>query len=146
MSLTDGRSKMSKSDPNEGSRITLLDPPELITKKIKRAKTDPERGLEFGNPERPETDNLLGLYSILSGIGRDAAAAECAEMGWGQFKPLLTEATVAALEPIQARHRELMADRSELDRVLEEGQRNAEAVANATLERVRDALGLAKRS
>ena len=137
---------MSKSDPNEGSRITLLDPPELITKKIKRAKTDPERGLEFGNPERPETDNLLGLYSILSGIGRDAAAAECAEMGWGQFKPLLAEATVAALEPIQARHGELMADRSELDRVLQEGQQNAEAVANATLERVRDALGLAKRS
>ena len=146
MSLTDGRSKMSKSDPNEGSRITLLDPPELITKKIKRAKTDPERGLEFGNPNRPETDNLLGLYSILSGIGREAAAAECAEMGWGQFKPLLAEATVAALEPIQARHRELMADRSELDRVLTEGQQNAETVANATLQRVRDALGLAKRS
>ena len=82
MSLTDGRSKMSKSDPNEGSRITLLDPPELITKKIKRAKTDPERGLEFGNPGRPETDNLLGLYAILSGKGREAAAAECAEMGW----------------------------------------------------------------
>ena len=146
MSLTDGRSKMSKSDPNEGSRITLLDPPELITKKIKRAKTDPERGLEFGNPERPETDNLLGLYAILSGRGREAAAAECAEMGWGQFKPLLAEATVAALEPIQARHRELMADRSELDQVLADGQRKAETVANATLERVRDALGFAKRS
>ena len=74
MSLTDGRSKMSKSDPNEGSRITLLDPPELITKKIKRAKTDPERGLEFGNPDRPETDNLLGLYAILSGKEREQAA------------------------------------------------------------------------
>ena len=146
MSLTDGRSKMSKSDPNEGSRITLLDPPELITKKIKRAKTDPERGLEFGNPERPETDNLLGLYAILSGRGREAAAAECAEMGWGQFKPLLAEATVAALEPIQARHRELMADRAELDQVLADGQQKAETVANATLERVRDALGFAKRS
>ena len=67
-------------------------------------------------------------------------------MGWGQFKPLLAEATVAALEPIQARHRELMADRSELDRVLTEGQQNAETVANATLQRVRDALGLAKRT
>ena len=146
MSLTDGRSKMSKSDPNEGSRITLLDPPELITKKIKRAKTDPERGLEFGNPGRPETDNLLGLYAILSGKGREAAAAECAEMGWGQFKPLLAEATVAALEPIQRRHQELMGDRAELDRVLAVGRDQAETVATATLERVRDALGFAKRS
>ncbi|MBL6802398.1 MAG: tryptophan--tRNA ligase [Synechococcus sp. BS307-5m-G38] len=146
MSLTDGRSKMSKSDPNDGSRITLLDPPELITKKIKRAKTDPERGLEFGNPDRPETDNLLGLYAILSGKGREAAAAECAEMGWGQFKPLLAEATVAALEPIQRRHQELMGDRAELDRVLAVGRDQAETVATATLERVRNALGFAKRS
>ena len=146
MSLTDGRSKMSKSDPNDGSRITLLDPPELITKKIKRAKTDPERGLEFGNPHRPETDNLLGLYAILSGRGRETAAAECAEMGWGQFKPLLAEATVAALEPIQRRHQELMDDRAELDRVLAVGRDQAETVATATLERVRDALGFAKRS
>ena len=146
MSLTDGRSKMSKSDPNEASRITLLDPPELITKKIKRAKTDPERGLEFANPDRPETDNLLGLYAILSGKGREAAADECADMGWGQFKPLLADAAVAALEPIQARHKELMADRVELDRVLAKGRDQAESVANASLERVRDALGFAKRS
>ena len=144
MSLTDGRSKMSKSDPNEGSRITLLDPPELITKKIKRAKTDPERGLEFGNPDRPETDNLLGLYAILSGKGREQAATECAEMGWGQFKPLLAEATVNALEPIQARYRELMQDPTELDQVLSTGREKAETVANATLERVRDALGFAR--
>ena len=145
MSLTDGRSKMSKSDPNEGSRITLLDPPELITKKIKRAKTDPERGLEFANPDRPETDNLLGLYAILSGKGRDAAAQECADMGWGQFKPLLADATVAALAPIQTRHRDLMEDRTELDRVLAKGRDQAESVANETLERVRSALGFAKR-
>ena len=143
MSLTDGRSKMSKSDPNEGSRITLLDPPELITKKIKRAKTDPERGLEFGNPERPETDNLLSLYAILSGKGREQAAAECADMGWGQFKPLLAEATVAALEPIQARYHLLMEDRKELEQVLKNGRHKAESVANATLFRVRDALGFA---
>ncbi|WP_413442772.1 tryptophan--tRNA ligase [Synechococcus sp. MIT S1220] len=141
MSLTDGRSKMSKSDPNEGSRITLLDPPELITKKIKRAKTDPLMGLEFGNPERPETDNLLGLYAILSGKGRTAVAQECAEMGWGRFKPLLAEAAVAALEPIQARHRELMADPAELDNVLAVGRDRAEAVAVSTLDRVRSAMG-----
>ena len=146
MSLTDGRNKMSKSDPNEGSRITLLDPPELITKKIKRAKTDPERGLEFGNPDRPETDNLLGLYAILSGKGREQAASECAEMGWGQFKPMLAEATVNALEPIQVRYRELMSDPAELDQVLSTGREKAETVANATLERVREALGFARRA
>ena len=144
MSLTNGNCKMSKSDPNEGSRITLLDPPELITKKIKRAKTDPERGLEFGNPDRPETDNLLGLYAILSGKGREQAATECAEIGWGQFKPLLAEATVSALEPIQARYRELMQNPTELDQVLRTGREKAETVANATLERVRDALGFAR--
>ena len=146
MSLTDGRSKMSKSDPNEGSRITLLDPPDQITKKIKRAKTDPERGLEFGNPERPETDNLLGLYALLSGRGREAAAAECSEMGWGQFKPLLAEATVAALDPIQKRYQELMEDRAQLLAVLETGRERAGAVADASAQRVRSALGFLRSS
>ena len=146
MSLTDGRSKMSKSDPNEGSRITLLDPPEQITKKIKRAKTDPERGLEFGNPERPETDNLLGLYALLSGRGREAAAAECSAMGWGQFKPLLAEATVAALDPIQKRYHELMEDRAQLLAVLETGRQRAGAVADASVQRVRAALGFLRSS
>ncbi len=141
MSLTDGGSKMSKSDPNEGSRITLLDPPELITKKIKRAKTDPTMGLEFGNPARPEADNLLGLYALLSGLGRDAAARECAQMGWGQFKPLLAEATVEALRPVQERYRELRQDPATLAAVLQAGRDRAGAVAHHTLQRVRDALG-----
>lgn len=141
MSLTDGRSKMSKSDPNEGSRITLLDPPELITKKIKRAKTDPVMGLEFGNPERPEADNLLGLYALLSGRSRTAAASECAEMGWGRFKPLLAEATIEALRPIQERYAQWRADPASLQQVLTEGRERAGAVAEATLQRVRDALG-----
>ena len=141
MSLTDGRSKMSKSDPNEGSRITLLDPPELIAKKVKRAKTDPERGLEFDNPDRPETDNLLGLYAILSGKGRDAVARECIEMGWGQFKPLLAEATIAALEPIQERYRLLMDDRAQLEKVLQQGRERASSVADSTVMRTREAMG-----
>jgi tryptophanyl-tRNA synthetase len=141
MSLTDGSSKMSKSDPNEGSRITLLDPPELITKKIKRAKTDPTMGLEFGNPERPEADNLLGLYALLSGRGRDAAARECAAMGWGQFKPLLAEATVEALRPVQERYRELRQDPGAVETVLRQGRLRADQVAQVTLQRVREALG-----
>ena len=146
MSLTDGRSKMSKSDPNEGSRITLLDPPELITRKIKRAKTDPVMGLEFGNAERPEADNLLGLYALLSGQSRTAAAAECAEMGWGRFKPLLAEVTVAALRPIQERYGEWRQDPARLEQVLASGRERASAVAEATVQRVRDALGFLPRS
>jgi tryptophanyl-tRNA synthetase len=141
MSLTDGRSKMSKSDPNEGSRITLLDPPELVTKKIKRAKTDPVMGLEFGNPERPEADNLLGLYALLSGRSREQAAAECASMGWGAFKPLLAEAAVEALRPVQERYADLRRDQATLHAVLAEGRERARAVAGGTLERVRHALG-----
>ena len=141
MSLTDGRSKMSKSDPNEGSRIALLDPPELIQKKIKRAKTDPVMGLEFGNPERPEADNLLGLYALLVGRSRAAAAAECAEMGWGRFKPLLAEAAVEALRPIQERYGQWRQEPASLQQVLRQGRQRAAAVAEATLKRVRDALG-----
>jgi tryptophanyl-tRNA synthetase len=141
MSLSDGRSKMSKSDPNEGSRITLLDAPELIRKKIKRAKTDPVIGLEFGNPERPEADNLLGLYALLAGGSREAAAAECASMGWGSFKPLLAEAVVEALRPVQERYAELRRDPGQLEEVLRQGAERAGAVADATLARVRQALG-----
>ncbi|MFM7634609.1 MAG: tryptophan--tRNA ligase [Cyanobacteriota bacterium] len=141
MSLTDGSSKMSKSDPNEGSRINLLDPPEQITRKIKRAKTDPTMGLEFGNPERPEADNLLGLYALLSGKGRPEAAAECQAMGWGHFKPLLAEATVEALRPVQARYAELRADRGALEAVLRQGRERAQAVASGSLQRVKGALG-----
>jgi tryptophanyl-tRNA synthetase len=144
MSLSDGRSKMSKSDPNEGSRITLLDPPELIVRKVKRAKTDPVIGLEFDNPERPEADNLLGLYALLAGLSREQAASQCAAMGWGQFKPLLAEVTIEALRPIQERYAELRRESASLDAVLSRGREQAEAVAGRTLERVRDALGFLK--
>ena len=74
MSLTDGTKKMSKSAPSDQSRIDLTDDPKVITKKIKRAKTDPERGLEFDNPERPECNNLLGLYQLLSNQSKEAVA------------------------------------------------------------------------
>lgn len=141
MSLTDGTRKMSKSDPSELSRIDLLDPPELIQKKIKRCKTDPVRGLEFDNPERPECHNLLSLYAMLSNQSQEAVAAECADMGWGQFKPLLAETTVAALKPIQDRYHALMGDRSYLDSVLRQGNEKAGAIAAVTLSKVKAALG-----
>ncbi len=143
MSLTDGTKKMSKSDPSDLSRIDLLDPPEAIEKKIKRCKTDPVRGLVFGDPERPECNNLLTLYMVLSGRSREAVAAECGEMGWGQFKPLLTETLVEALRPIRETYGELTADRGYLEAVLRQGRDKAAAIANPTLAKVKAALGYA---
>jgi tryptophanyl-tRNA synthetase len=141
MSLTDGSSKMSKSDPNEGSRISLLDPPELVVKKIKRAKTDPTMGLEFGNPERPEADNLLGLYALLAGKSRQQAAEQCGAMGWGTFKPLLADAAVEALRPVQQSYQEWRQQPGAVAEVLRNGQHKAAAVADETLKRVRETLG-----
>ena len=144
MSLTDGTRKMSKSDPSEQSRINLLDSPEEIAKKIKRCKTDPQRGLEFDNSERPECNNLLTLYMLLSQKTKDAVAAECQDMGWGQFKPLLTETVIEVLKPIQARYQQIMDDRGYLESVLREGRASAEEIANQTLDRVKAAMGYLK--
>lgn len=141
MSLTDGTKKMSKSDPSDQSRIDLTDPPNVLTKKIKRAKTDPERGLEFDNPERPECNNLLGIYQLLSNQSKEAVAAECQEMGWGQFKPLLAETAVEALKPIQEKYTELMDDQTYLLQVLKDGEEKARAIAAPTLRKVKSAMG-----
>lgn len=141
MSLTDGTKKMSKSDPSELSRINLLDSPEEIQKKIKRCKTDPVRGLSFDDPERPESRNLLTLYMLLSGKKKEEVAAECADMGWGQFKPLLTETTINALKPIQDKYHAVMNEKGYLESVLREGKEKAGAIANQTLAEVKAAMG-----
>lgn len=141
MSLTDGSKKMSKSDPSDLSRINLLDTPESINKKIKKCKTDPIRGLNFDDPERPECNNLLGLYSILSGKSKAEVTAECQDMGWGQFKPLLAETTIAALTPIQSKYKEIMSDQGYLEGVLRDGAAKATDVASESLNRVKQALG-----
>ncbi len=142
MSLTNAANKMSKSDPNEGSRIGLLDPPELIAKKIKRAKTDSEAGLEFANPKRPEAHNLLTIYTLVTGKSKSEVEAECLEMGWGKFKTLLAEATVSALSPIQSSYQELVKDQAQLELILATGKEKADEVANTTLDRVSNAIGL----
>ncbi len=141
MSLTDGTKKMSKSDPSELSRINLTDTPAEITKKIKRCKTDPMRGLEFDNGDRPECNNLLTLYMLLAGKTKEEVAAECQDMGWGQFKPLLAETAVNALQPIQEKYYAVMDDKAYLEQVLRDGREKAEAIANETLRKVRSALG-----
>jgi tryptophanyl-tRNA synthetase len=141
MSLTDGTRKMSKSDPSELSRINILDTPEQITNKIKRCKTDQVRGLVFDDPTRPECHNLLSLYMLLSDQSQSEVADACQNMGWGQFKPLLTETIIQALQPIQVKYQEIMADKGYLESVLRDGRAKAEAIANQTLGKVKAALG-----
>lgn len=141
MSLTDGTRKMSKSDPSDASRINLLDTPEQIQQKIKRCKTDPIKGLRFDDPERPECHNLLTLYMLLSGKSKQDVAAECQDMGWGQFKPLLAETAIAHLKPIQDKYHEIMNDKGYLESVLRSGREKAEAIAISTLNKVKSSLG-----
>jgi tryptophanyl-tRNA synthetase len=141
MSLTDGTKKMSKSDPSELSRINLLDSADEIAKKIKKCKTDPIKGLTFDDFDRPECHNLLTLYQLLGNKTKAEVATECQDMGWGQFKPLLTETAIAALQPIQTKYADLMANRDYLNTVLREGAAKAHSVADRTLTRVKNALG-----
>jgi tryptophanyl-tRNA synthetase len=141
MSLTDGTKKMSKSDPSDLSRINLLDSPDAIAKKIKRCKTDLIKGLVFDNLDRPECHNLLSLYMLLSGKTKSEVTLECQDLGWGQFKPLLTETAIAALEPIQEKYQMVMDDKGYLQSVLKDGKESAEAIANQTLAQVKAALG-----
>ncbi|MFS0520202.1 tryptophan--tRNA ligase [Nostoc sp. UIC 10607] len=141
MSLADGTRKMSKSDPSELSLITLLDSPDQIQYKIKRCKTDPIRGLTFDDPARPECNNLLTLYTLLSGKKKEDVAVECQDMGWGQFKPLLTDTVIESLKPIQEKYQAITADKSYLNSVLRDGGEKARAIANQTLSQVKAALG-----
>ncbi|KAG5191650.1 tryptophanyl-tRNA synthetase [Tribonema minus] len=141
MSLQDGTSKMSKSDPNDGSRINLTDSADVIARKIKKCKTDAFDGLEWGNPERPECTNLLTLYQALSGQTREEVEKEVTGMRWGAFKPLLADAAVAHLSPIQLRYEEIMQDKAYLHQVLREGAEAADEVASQTLSWAKDAMG-----
>jgi tryptophanyl-tRNA synthetase len=141
MSLADGTRKMSKSDPSELSWISLLDSPEQVQYKIKRCKTDPIRGLTFDDLARPECNNLLTLYTLLAGKTKEDVAVECQDMGWGQFKPLLTDTIIESLKPIQEKYQAITEDKGYLDSVLRDGGEKARAIANQTLSQVKAALG-----
>ncbi len=141
MSLIDGSKKMSKSDPNDGSRINLLDNPQIISKKIKRAKSDSFIGLEFNNPERAESKNLLMIYSILSGKEISQLEEEFFQTGWGTFKKIITEQLIESLTPIQEKYKVLIDDPHQLNNILLEGKDKAEELANKTLKRVKSKLG-----
>ena len=146
MSLRDGQKKMSKSDPSDMSRIELVDDADTIMKKVKKAKTDPEplpseaAGLEG----RPEAQNLVTIYAAMSDSSVDAVLTQYGGQGFGAFKPALGELLVEQLAPINARFRELKADRDSLDAILAKGSRKARELAAPTLDATYKALGLVR--
>jgi|MDSX01.1.fsa_nt_gb tryptophanyl-tRNA synthetase len=142
MSLTDGTVKMSKSAPLDNSRINLSDPPDLIASKIKKCKTDQLKGLEWDNPDRPEAANLLNIYQSVTGLEHEAILREVSDLSWGAFKPRLTDAVVAHLEPIQRAYKEIAADQHYLSQTLKQGAYRADEIATRTLDDAKSAMGI----
>ncbi|WP_395623076.1 tryptophan--tRNA ligase [Sphingomonas daechungensis] len=144
MSLRDGTSKMSKSDPSDMSRINLTDSDDTVSQKIRKAKTDPEPLPEHpaGLEGRPEAKNLVGIYGAVTGETVEQVLARFAGQGFGAFKPALADALVALLHPLRSSLEELRNDPAELDRHLAEGSERAAELGAPTLSEAYRAIGL----
>ena len=143
MSLRDGSSKMSKSDPSDYSRINFTDGPDEIAKKIRKAKTDPEplpseaRGLEG----RPEAANLVGIYAALTDKSIEQALAEVGGKQFSEFKQILSEVCVETLGPIGNEMKRLVAEPRHIDAILRDGADRARRISRPILEEVMDIVG-----
>ena len=144
MSLRDGTMKMSKSDPSDQSRINLTDDADTISKKIRKAKTDPEPLPDTveGLKDRPEARNLVNIYAGLAGMTPDAVVAEYAGAQFGTFKPALADLAVAKLSPITTEMTRLMKEPGEIDVILGRGAARADAIARPILENIFDIVGM----
>lgn len=140
MSLQEPTQKMSKSDPNENAYILLLDKPDAIVRKIKRAVTD--SGSEVRRGEGKEgIENLMSIYGAVTGKTMEETEAEFEGKGYGVFKSAVADAVVAALEPIQKRYAELTASRDYLEDVYRSGAQIAERTAFKTIAKVYRKVG-----
>src|SRR5207248_2619763 len=147
MSLRDGTKKMSKSDASDYSRINLTDDADTIAQKIRKAKTDPEPlpSEEKGLENRPEADNLVGIYAALS---ERSKADVLKEFGGGQFssfKNALVELCVAKLSPIASEMKRLVADPGHVDKILIDGADRARVIADETMRAARDIVGFIRK-
>ena len=141
MALDDPTSKMSKSAPTPAGYVELLDEPDVIRRKIRRAKTD--SGSEVvASPEKPAITNLLNIYAGLTGLPVSGIEARYEGKGYGDFKKDLGEVVVGALAPIRERALELLDDPKELDDLLESGAERAREVAHVTLREAWTRMGL----
>ncbi|MFY0542866.1 tryptophan--tRNA ligase [Brevibacillus sp. H7] len=143
MSLQDGTKKMSKSDPNQGSYISMLDDADTVAKKIKRAQTDSDNAVRFDREKKPAISNLMTIYSLCSGKSLEEIEEMYAGKGYGVFKSELAEVVIETLKPIQERYNDLFQSQK-LDDILTAGAEKANRAANAMLHKVESAMGMTR--
>jgi len=144
MDLQNPEAKMSKSEDSPQGTIDLLDPPDVIRKKIKTAVTDSGREI-VAREDKPAISNLLSIYSVASGKTIVELEAKYEGKGYGDLKKDLAEALVAYLEPIQQRFKQYASDPGEVARILEAGAEKAQSMASKTLATVYDRVGFLPR-
>ena len=145
MSLQDPSRKMSKSDPEE-CFISLLDEPDVVRRKIKRAVTDSDGEIRYDPDNKPGVSNLLSIISSLSGESMESICAAMEGKGYGELKNHTSDVIIAALEPLQAEFRRLIADKQFLLDTLLSGAEKASYLATKTLRKVQKKVGFAPRS
>lgn len=141
MGLQEPTAKMSKSGEAETDAIYLLDTPDVITRKIKRAVTDMDGSIRHAPAEKPGVSNLLSILSATGGEPIAALEARFAGQGYGALKAATAEAVVECLKPVQERYARIRQDLAGLQRALKDGAERAAQRADATLKRVHDVLG-----
>ncbi len=143
MSLRDGKKKMSKSETSDMTRINLTDDAELIAKKVRKAKTDPEPlpSEVAGLKERPEADNLIGIFAALKNSSKEDVLKDFGGSQFSAFKGELVDLTVSKLEPITTEIRKLGSDPAHLDQILNAGAERAKDIANPILDDVKRIVG-----
>ena len=143
MSLKDGIKKMSKSDPSDLSRINLTDDKDQIINKIKKAKTDPLPlpGAINNLAERPEAENLLGIYSSLKNQNLEKSITEFNGKNFSEFKEKLSEVIIERIEPISREIKKLLEDQKFLDSVLLEGSDKADKIASKKMKEMKELVG-----
>lgn len=144
MSLTEPTSKMSKSDDNLKSRIDLLDPENIIKKRIKSAVTDSLGTVKYNPAERPGVSNLMTIYSVISGLSFDQIEEKYDGLGYKEFKEDLGEIVYQELKPIQDKYNSLV-NSSELDDILDRGRDAANKIAFKKVMKFNDRIGLGRK-
>lgn len=140
MSLADPTRKMSKSDPNPKGTVYLTDEPNVIMKKFKSAVTDSEMSVRYAEG-KGGINNLMTIYSAVTGKDFDAIESEFAGKGYGDFKTAVGEAVVAELEPVQKKYKEYMADKAYLQEQWTKGAEIAQRVSQRTLDKAMKKIG-----